>query len=148
MTGAPSQNTVDAWVRLVRAQRVALSAVETALKKAALPPLGWYDALLELERAGGDGMRPFELEKRLLLPQYGLSRLLARLEAAGYVKRRPSRADARGQIVVINAAGRAVRARMWPVYAAALQAAIGDRLDDAEAGTLATLLGKIAPPHG
>ena len=55
----------------------AIEAVEARLKAADLPPLGWYDVLLELEKAGEAGLRPFELQARLLLPQYGVSPTLA-----------------------------------------------------------------------
>ena len=60
MLGEPSEAVVSAWVGLLRAQRRALGLVEERLKAAGLPPLAWYDALLELERAGAAGMRPFE----------------------------------------------------------------------------------------
>src|ERR1700751_3913382 len=81
----PSQTVERAWARLIKAQRTALGSVEGALKAAGLPPLAWYDALLELERAGAPGLRPFELERAMLLEQYNLSRLLDRMERAGYV---------------------------------------------------------------
>lgn len=139
----PNDAVIRAWARLIRAQRVALSEVEAALKRQELPPLAWYDALLELERAGEAGMRPFALERELLLPQYGLSRLLERIEQAGYVERRPCDEDGRGQVVVITAAGIAMRRRMWPVYAAAVQEAVGDHLTNREARQLADLLGKL-----
>lgn len=147
MTKETSESVQNAWARLVRAHTAAMSIVETALKDAQMPQLSWYDALLELERAGGDGMRPFELERALLLPQYGLSRLIERLEKAGYVERRPCADDARGQVVAITRQGRAIRQRAWPVYAAAIQRAVGDRLDPGEVETLASLLGRIARPH-
>ena len=102
--------------------------MEGALKAAGLPPLAWYDVLLELERAGDCGLRPFALERELLLPQYGLSRLLARMEEAGLVERRNCPSDGRGQMVVIAEAGRATRGAMWPVYARALHEAVGCRL--------------------
>ncbi len=47
-------------------------AVEQDLKKAGFPPLAWYDALLELSRAQHP-LRPVELEKQMLLPQYSTS---------------------------------------------------------------------------
>lgn len=144
MENAPSETVIRAWARLVRAQRVALSKVEAALKQAGLPQLSWYDVLLELERAGGNGMRPFELERRLLLPQYGLSRLLERIERAGYIERGPCDEDGRGQVVAITAAGVAVRRRMWPVYAAAIEDAVGANLAAREAKQLADLLGKLS----
>lgn len=89
-------------------------------------------------------MRPFELERLMLLPQYGLSRLIDRIEAAGYVERRPFEGDGRGQVVVITEAGRALRRQIWPVYAAAIQQAVGEKLSDAEAKTLADLLAKLS----
>src|SRR6266576_1266875 len=87
MSGNPNETVVRAWARLIKAQRQALAAIEQALSAAKLPSLAWYDVLLELERAGGS-LRPFELERAMLLAQYNLSRLIDRLEKAGYVERR------------------------------------------------------------
>jgi DNA-binding MarR family transcriptional regulator len=143
MTEQPSDTVVTAWVRLLRAQRRALLLVEARLKEAGLPQLGWYDALLEIERAGEGGIRPFELERAILLEQYNLSRLIDRLERAGYVERRKARGDGRGQTLHSTEAGRAIRRRAWPVYAAAIQEAVGRRLSGAEADQLAALLRKL-----
>jgi DNA-binding MarR family transcriptional regulator len=143
MAGKPSETVVRAWARLMRAQRLALGAVEQALTSAGLPPLGWYDALIELERAGDDGLRPFELERAMLLEQYNLSRLIDRLEKAGYVERRACADDGRGQIVAITAAGRAIRRRMWPVYAAAIEDALGRHLSAKQAESLDALMGAL-----
>jgi DNA-binding MarR family transcriptional regulator len=108
-----------------------------------LPPLAWYDALLELERADPPGLRPFELQKAMLFAQYNLSRLVDRLEAAGYVARSASEEDGRGQRLTITKSGRALRRRMWPVYADAIAAAVGSRLSEPEATTLGDLLGRL-----
>lgn len=108
-----------------------------------MPPLAWYDVLLELERAGGKGLRPFELEREMLLAQYNLSRLLDRIERSGYIGRRACADDRRGQMVVIADAGRAVRRRMWPVYAAAIGRALGDPLSEKQAASLDALLGMV-----
>jgi len=140
---APCEPAVRAWTRLARAHRAALATVEGRLKEAGLPPLAWYDVLLELERAGAGGIRPFELQKAMLLAQYNLSRLIDRLEAEGYVARGPSAEDGRGQTLMITAQGRAVRRRIWPVYAAAIEEAVGARLSSREAATLGDLLEKL-----
>jgi DNA-binding MarR family transcriptional regulator len=134
---------VTAWARLMRAQRHLLSAVEGELKAAGMPPLGWYDLLLELRRAGDDGLRPLELEKRLLLAQHNVSRQIDRLEAAGLAARFPCPADGRGQMVVATEAGRDLLARMWPVYRAAIRRHVGDRLTKPEAEALGALLAKL-----
>lgn len=137
----PSEAAVLAWARLVRAHQAALTTVEAALKAAGHPPLEWYDVLLELERAGP--LRPRDLQARLLLAQSNLSRLLDRMAAAGTVERRSCDDDGRGCLVAATDAGRALRRRMWPAYAGAIETAVGRRLNDDEAGMLADLLGQL-----
>ena len=120
-----------------------LEAVEAALKSAGHPPLAWYDALLELEKAGSEGIRPFELKNRLLLPQYGTSRLLDRMVSADLVERLDCEDDGRGQIVRISEQGRSVRKAMWPIYARALTEGIRAKLASEEIVQLTKLLSKL-----
>lgn len=136
----PDQATQAAWAALMTTSRRLLETVETALKSAGHPPLAWYDALLELEKAGSGGVRPFELRSRLLLPQYGTSRLLDRMVRAGLVERQDCEDDGRGQIVRISETGRSVRKAMWPVYARVLSERIGAKLTSAECAQLTRLL--------
>jgi DNA-binding MarR family transcriptional regulator len=143
MSDRPAEATIRAWARLMKAQHQALGSVEGVLKEAGLPSLAWYDVLLETERAGKDGLRPFELERAMLLAQYNLSRLIDRMEAAGYVERRPCVDDGRGHFIAITAAGRAMRRRMWPIYARAIEATVGRRLSARQAATLGELLGHL-----
>jgi DNA-binding MarR family transcriptional regulator len=144
MARNPPEATVRAWTRLVRAQGTALSRVEADLKAAGFPPLAWYDVLLELTRAPGGRLRPFEIEKETLLAQYNLSRLLDRLEKEGLIAREPHPDDARGQWVVITEKGRAMQARIWKVYARAIEQHVGGKLDDKSAVLLADLLGRLS----
>ncbi len=143
MTDRLTETTFRAWLRLLHAHKAAMARVEAALKQAKLPPLAWYDALLELEHAGDEGLRPFQLEKELLLPQYGLSRLLDRIEAEGYLVRQPFRGDKRGQVIVITETGKDLRRRMWPVYAGAIHSAFGARLSDEDGAALDKLLARV-----
>lgn len=141
---APSEAVIWAWTRLVAVQQRVLAAVEGELQGAGLPPLGWYDVLLELRREGEAGLRPVALQERLLLAQPNVSRLLDRLARAGLVRRRPCPDDRRGQLVAITPAGRELLARMWPVYRAAIQRHVGDRLTgDEEARLLGELLDRL-----
>ena len=148
MINAPGEMVARAWARLLRTHQRAMSGVQAALKTANMPPLAWYDVMLELERAGACGLRPFELEKATLLPQYGLSRLLERIEEAGYITREPCDEDRRGQRVLLTKAGRERRRGMWPIYAAAIGDAVGAHLTEEEAGALADLLGKLIEAPG
>jgi DNA-binding MarR family transcriptional regulator len=146
MSEKPGEAVIRAWARLTRAQQRAQGEIEAALKAAGLPPLSWYDVLLETGRAGKDGLRPFELERAMLLAQYNLSRLVDRMAAAGLVERRPCDDDGRGHKVAATEAGRAMRRRMWPVYARAIEQAVGRRLTARQAWTLGELLGPLGEP--
>jgi DNA-binding MarR family transcriptional regulator len=143
MTTNPTKSAVHAWALLVRKSQHVLNSVERDLKAAGLPPLSWYDALLELERAETGQLRPFELEQRMLLAQYHMSRLTARLAKAGYVERLACAEDGRGQIIRITGAGRSLLTRMWPVYAGAIRRHFADKMTDEEAALLARMLGKL-----
>ncbi|MGE0753506.1 MAG: MarR family winged helix-turn-helix transcriptional regulator [Variibacter sp.] len=139
----PSKDTVAAWARLMRVQQVLLANVEAELKTAGFPPLAWYDALLELSRLADGKMRPLDLEKSMLFPQYGMSRLIDRMERAGLVAREACPGDGRGQMVAITAAGRALQKKMWPAYAASIERHIGAKISSDEARRLEGLLRKI-----
>ncbi len=143
MSVTPDDSTVALWVRLTRAAAAVLAGVEARLKAAGLPPLGWYDVLWELEQAGEAGLRPMDVEARLLLPQYGNSRLLARLRAAGLVAFGPAKGDGRGVVVTLTGDGRATRQQMWPVYAEALEALVAARLTPAERAAATALLARL-----
>lgn len=143
MGNEPSKHVVGAWVRLNQAQQVALSHIEEALKAANLPPAIWYDVLWQLEQAGENGLRPFELERKMLMRQYNISRLLDRIEKAGLLIRQPCAEDGRGQLVVITKAGREQRRRIWPVYADAIEGAIATHLSEGDAKTVDRLLSKL-----
>ena len=138
---ACSEAVQGAWVELIRAHRSALCSVERALRAADLPPLEWYDVLLELERSGS--LRPRDLQDRLLLAQYNLSRLLDRMEDDGLVAREKCSEDARCQWIRATDTGKALRQRMWPVYAGAIEQALGAKLTSSQARQLSELLGRL-----
>lgn len=140
LMAVPDKQTTDAWIALMRAQQLAYRRAERALRKAQLPPYGWYDALWELEKAGDGGLRIHQLERQMLIAQSNVSRLIDRLQEAKCVTRRPCPEDGRGQRIVITAEGKAVRAKMWPVYAAVIQSVIGERISTDEASALAAIL--------
>jgi DNA-binding MarR family transcriptional regulator len=149
MNTIPSEETIQAWALLVRAQQIALAAIEVDVKAAGFPPLAWYDLLLELRRAEGGQLRPVELESRLMLAQHNISRLIDRLVAADYVVRHACPKDKRGHHVVITDGGRDLLKAMWPVYRAAIQRHIGEKLAcDHTARQLSELLALITRKDG
>ncbi|ASP36234.1 MarR family winged helix-turn-helix transcriptional regulator [Labrenzia sp. VG12] len=141
----PSPAPVDAWARLQRASSKVLERVEGRLKAEGFPPLGWYDILLELRRAEGQALRPVDIEKRILLAQYNVSRLIDRLVTAGYVEKRKSPEDGRGVMICLLPAGETLVATMWPKYRDAVEAEFAGLLDKGDAETLWKILGKLLP---
>lgn len=138
----PSAVSVLAWDRLLRAGESALETVRREFKRASLPPPEWYDVLVEIERHGP--LRPRDLQRRLPLAQYSLSRLLDRMVREGLVQRSPTPGDARGHMVELTALGLARRAQMWPAYAAAIESVVSARLAEGERIELAGLLARLA----
>lgn len=143
MAELPSEKAIETWVRLVRTETEVLDRVNAALRATGLPPLVWYDVLLELQRAGEPGLRQYEVGARTLLPKHNLSRLIDRLEGEGLVQRRPCPEDARGNVVLISAAGRQLVKRMWRVYGGILYQAFESKLTPAEISRLGELLAKL-----
>ena len=109
-----------AWAVLLTAHATLVERIEQTLAAAGLPPLGWYDVLWELEKAGGR-LRMRELARRVVLSKSNLSRLADRLEQAGLAARADSPGDGRGYDLALTRAGRAMRRRMWPVYETQIQ---------------------------
>ena len=143
MKRKPSTEATAAWIRLMRVQGRVLDAVEQDLKKAGFPPLAWYDALLELSRAPSGEMRPVELERQMLIPQYSASRLIDRLVEEGLAARRECKVDKRGQFIEITEAGRELQKKMWSAYSAAIEKHVGSKLTDADATKLCALLDRL-----
>ncbi|NNE24211.1 MAG: MarR family transcriptional regulator [Rhizobiales bacterium] len=139
----PSDTAIETWAQLLRVSRHLLSAVEQDLKDAKQPPLAWYDALLELKRAGPDGLRPFQLQSKMLLAQYNLSRLVDRLVSEGLVKRIESATDGRGFVLHLTSEGRKKQAAMWKVYQRSIANHFAGKLSDRELSKLSSLLGQL-----
>jgi DNA-binding MarR family transcriptional regulator len=143
MKRKPSCEATAAWIRLMRVRSRVLDAVEQELKKAGFPPLAWYDALVELTRAPSGELRPVELERQMLLPQYSTSRLIDRLVDEGLAVRRECKIDKRGQFVEITEAGRELQKKMSAAYSAAIERHVGSKLSDADAAKLCVLLDRL-----
>jgi DNA-binding MarR family transcriptional regulator len=139
------ETTLKAWVGLVRAQQALLERVEADLKAAELPPLGWYDVLLEINRVPEGHLRQFEIGEKVLLNKHNCSRLLDRLEDEGLVKRQSCKEDRRGAHVAITKEGKALLKKMWPVYERAISEYFGRHLSESEVAELAKLMNRLLP---
>lgn len=133
------------WFNLQRIQRSMGPRIARALKAQGIDDPVWYEILIEIERAGPDGLQMLELERRLYMPQYALSRHAARLETAGFVRREKLAGAGRGQKLFLTAQGQGLHQQIWPGYMAAIQEQLAHRLSVAEAYDLTRLLIRLYP---
>ena len=136
----PAMGDNRVWFNLLRIQRSTGARISRALREIGVGDPVWYEILLELERAGPDGMAMAGLERKLFCAQYALSRHAARLEEAGWVSSAAAPGPGRGKVLRLTEAGKGMHARIWEVYAAAIAEELGSRLSVDEAYDLARVL--------
>ena len=114
MSGSGAGELVGALLRAAdRARRRAARAVE---------PHGitlqQYNVLRILERAKEDGVPTLEVAARMIEETPGVTRLLDRLEAKGYIRRQRCTHDRRQHLCWLSGEGARVLATLAPVLAA------------------------------
>jgi len=143
MTKKLSEEAIQAWIQLHHTHRLLLERVEKALKDAGLPPLSWYDVLLELHREKPAGLRQYEIGEKILLGKHNLSRLIDRLEKNNLVARYACVEDGRGNRIKITGKGIKMMKKIWPVYSQSIQENFGDKLAPFEFVKLQKTLKKV-----
>ena len=131
------------WALFLTTHAVLVETIERRFADADLPPFGWYDVMWGLERAENQKLRMSELADKVVLSRSNLTRLVDRLEDAGLVRRERSEEDRRGAFAVLTDDGKAMRRRMWPVYAKAIKELFEERVSDAQAQVMGTALRAI-----
>ncbi|TDC56167.1 MarR family transcriptional regulator [Actinomadura sp. KC345] len=102
--------------------------------------LSEFRALCRLSRADDGELRMQELADLIGLNQSSVSRLVARLEAAGLTRRAMCPKDRRGVYTVITDEGRAVQEKAAPTYAETLAEALDAATADDALAPLVTIL--------
>jgi DNA-binding MarR family transcriptional regulator len=139
-----SQQGLEAWKGLLLAHATLVELIDREMAQANLLPLDWYDALLALEDAPNYRLKMSDLADQVLLSKSGLTRLVDRLEAKGYIRREACRADRRVAYAVITPEGLKAREDSWPTFRAAIQEHFVSQLSDQEVDVLGTALMKFA----
>ena len=140
---AASDPRQRAWARFVTAQAMLLEHIEAAFSGADLPPLAWYDVLWILENADQGRLRMHDLARKAVVSRSNVTRLTDRMEKAGLVARSDCPVDGRGTVCELTAKGRALRARMWPVYKKQIDTLFGRHLAARDAETVAETFEKM-----
>ena len=131
------------WRRFLEAHAVVIGALEAELLAAHDLPLAWYDVLVALAAAPDRRLRMQDLARSALFSRSGLTRLVDRMVAAGYVTRAPCPDDRRGTYAVCTRAGLAALRAANGVYLAGVAQHFDRHLTDDEVRVLETALGRV-----
>lgn len=130
---------------LLRVNRSLMPEIAKSLRAIGIADPIWYEILLATEEAGTDGIQMIALQRRLFLPQYALSRHVARIEKAGLIRREATAGSGRGQILYLTEQGTGLHHRVWTVYVEKIQKALGSRISTDEAYALTRMLNRLYP---
>ena len=118
---------LNQWLELEQAHARVREALERALEREHQLSLSEYEVMRRL--AGADapkGRRIQELAEEVHLSQSALSRLVGRLEEAGYVTRATCDYDRRGIFACVTEAGRNAQKAADPTHRAVLAETLGE----------------------
>jgi DNA-binding MarR family transcriptional regulator len=132
----------QAWEALLSAHAVLMKrfAAEDVWREVSMRE---YDVLYTLSKCAG-GARPVELQRRVLLSQPALSRMVDRLVERDLVRRCPDPADGRGVRLSLTTAGQAAQREVGRRHARSVARSVGAALTADELSQLVTICQKLA----
>jgi DNA-binding MarR family transcriptional regulator len=136
------QRHLDAWRAVVTSHAAVTDRVQRALTAADLPPLSWFELLWAVKRSPDGRPRMSELAEWLTLSRGGITKLVDRLEQAGYIQRVSCSEDRRSLHAELTPAGEGMVAEMRVVYAAEVERHLSTLSAD-EAELLTSVLGRV-----
>jgi DNA-binding MarR family transcriptional regulator len=113
-----SRSHLDAWRAVVTSHAAVTERVQRALAAADLPPLSWFEVLWAVKRSSTGRPRMSELAEWLTLSRGGITKLVDRLEEAGYLERVSCAEDRRSLHAELTQAGERMLEEMRTAYAA------------------------------
>jgi DNA-binding MarR family transcriptional regulator len=124
-----------------------LEALEDELWEARQLHFSWYDVLVTIRLAGGS-MRMSELADMALISRSAATRLVDKIERAGYVERRICPTDRRGMVVSLTDEGRKVQQGAAPVVLRGLEKHFGRYLNEKQAEEMANTFERLLIGEG
>ena len=142
-TQVPTSLELTSWTRLLRTHAALTRAFNSQLEAGHGLALNEWEVLLLLSRAPDRRLKLVELVSQLLLTPSGITRLLERLEAAGWVAKGSCPSDARVTYAVLTDAGQAKLAEAAETHLAAIHALFSERFTPEDLETLGSLLARL-----
>jgi DNA-binding MarR family transcriptional regulator len=139
----------QAWRGYIAVNQLLFDALDRQMQADANMPHAYYILLAMLSEAPNRSLRMIELAEITQSSQSRVSHAVARLEEAGWVRRRKVEGDRRGNLAVLTDAGWDVVVRTAPGHAAAVRDNFFDLLSEEQvrqlAGIVSTVLDKLDP---
>jgi len=108
-------------------------------------PAAWFDVLANLS----DGpLRMNELADELILSRGGATRLVARMEEAGFVERHIPPTDRRATFAVLTDKGRAAFDKALPLHRELVEQSFSRHIEDGSAEALLDVATRVCAAHG
>jgi DNA-binding MarR family transcriptional regulator len=120
------------WRAFLTAQRLLFDRLERQLQRDAGLPHAYYEILVRLSEAPDRTLRMSQLADSSLSSRSRLSHAVARLEAAGWVRRRACAEDRRGSFAELTDAGLAKLEEAAPGHVETVRADLLDALTPAQ----------------
>ena len=121
-----------AWRAYLAASRALFDALDRELQHDAGMPHAYYEILVRLSEATGRTLRMSELAEAAGSSRSRLSHAVARLEEAGWVRRRTCDTDRRGQLAELTDEGFAALAAAAPGHVEGVRRHLFDALTPAQ----------------
>ena len=123
---------ITAFGMLLEAHAAVITQVSRDLEASIGIPVSWFEVLIRLARSERHELRMAELARQVGLSTSGLTRLIDRIEEAGYVRRAACPTDRRGANAVLTDEGEALLRKAVPLHLESLElhvrAPLGDDL--------------------
>jgi DNA-binding MarR family transcriptional regulator len=142
---APLSGAEEAVMRAFGRMLVVMPrALDADLQRDQRMSLSEYTALRMLSEAEGRQLRMSELAIACDMSLSGMTRLAARLETMGYIRRTPCATDARGLNAILTDAGLGRLEQAWPDHLASVRRHIFAHLGEVDLCALARALDQMA----
>jgi len=137
------EREMRAWRLFLEAHARLMTQLEVELREQTGMPLAWYDVLVQLSEAPDNRLRMQQLARRVLISKSGLTRLVDRLCAVGYLRREQDPGDGRGTLAVMTTQGRDALRKAAPFHLVGVERAFTDRLSARDATVLGDTFQRI-----
>jgi DNA-binding MarR family transcriptional regulator len=111
-----SDKQLRAWRAVVTSHAAVTDRVQKALAAADLPPLSWFELMSAVENSPNGRPRMSDLAERMTLSRGGITKLVDRLQDAGYLERISCAEDRRSLQAELTPAGQRMLKELQSVY--------------------------------